>query len=311
MTLIQFPGRLGDVREKTALASICPCHWAAALTSLERLFPSASAVLERVGAGAVDSGRLFAAGNPTLRRIVGARWDAQGLDYLSVGTIFRMSELPETGLPSSRRRDDGIAHGGAGIVLHRRASRLWVLSVQVPLPLGDRYDAAIATLLRRLAPDLRRSFLISYGLGTTEQPDRATIESIWDELSVGVVLLSAGLRPLAVNTAAEEIVTTRRFFAPLGCRGSLRAAVNNDNDRLRLAASRIVYGESDVETVDLKGVRCTAPLPVTLRAVGRRAGSRRFNALAKGVEETLVAIIGDCEPSYDNTNALRASAANR
>lgn len=310
MALIQFPGQLGDVREKTALASICPSHWAAVLTSLERLFPGASAVLERVGSGAADSGQFTAAGNPTLRRIVGARWDAQGLDYLSVGTIFRMSELPETGLPTSRRQDDGIAHGGAGIVLHRRASRLWVLSVQVPLPLGDRYDAAIATLLRRLAPDLRRSFLISYGIGTTEQPDRATIESSWDELSVGVVLLSAGLRPLAVNTAAEELVTTRRFFAPLGCRGSLRAAVNNDNDRLRLAASRIVYGESDVETVALKGVRCLAPLPVTLRAVGRGAGRRRSSALAKSDEETLVAIIGACEP-YGGTNAPRAAAANR
>lgn len=310
MALIQFPGRLGDVREKTALASICPSHWAAVLTSLERLFPGASAVLERVGAGPADSGTFSSAGAPALRRIVGARWDAQGLDYLSVGTIFRMSELPETGLPSSRQRDDGIAHGGAGIVLHRRDSRLWVLSVQVPLSLGDRYDAAIATLLRRLAPDLRRSFLISYGLGTSEQPDRATIESSWDELSVGVVLLSAGLRPLVVNTAAEEIVTTRRFFAPLGCRGSLRAAVNNDNERLRLAASRIVYGESEVETVDLKGVRCADPLPVTLRAVGRRTASRRFNALARTDEETLVAIIGACE-AYGGLRAPRASAANR
>ncbi|WP_206453668.1 hypothetical protein [Aurantimonas marina] len=310
MALIQFPGRLGDVREKTALASICPSHWAAVLTSLERLFPGASAVLECVGLGAAESGIFSSAGNRSLRRIIGARWDAQGLDYLSVGTTFRMSELPETSLPSSRQRDDGIAHGGAGIVLHRRDSRLWVLSVQVPLSLGDRYDAAIATLLRRLAPDLRRSFLISYGLGTTEQPDRATIESSWDELSVGVVWLSAGLRPLAANIAAEEIVTTRRFFAPLGCRGSLRAAVNNDNERLRLAAGRIVYGESDVETIDLKGVRCTAPLPVTLRTVGRRNGSGRFNALAKTDEETLVAIIGACDP-YGGTDARRTSAANR
>ncbi len=304
MALIQFPGRLGDVREKTALASICPSHWAAVLTSLERLFPGASAVLERVGAAAAESGHLSAAGNPTSRRVVGARWDAQGLDFLSVGTIFRMSELPETGLPSSTRRDDGCAHGGAGIVLDRRASRLWVLSVHVPLPLGDRYDAAIATLLRRLAPDLRRSFLISYGLGTTAQPDRATIESSWDELSVGVVLLSAGLRPLAANTVAEEIVTTRRFFAPLGCRGSLRAAVNNDNDRLRLAASRIVYGESDMETVALQGVRCTTALPITLRAVGRGTGSRQLSALAKSAEETLVAIIEDCQ-SCGGTNAHR------
>ncbi|HEY9058416.1 MAG TPA: hypothetical protein VIN77_14795 [Aurantimonas sp.] len=314
MALIQFPGQLGDVREKTALASVCPSHWAAVLTSLERLFPGASAVLERVGTGAADSGQLTAAGNSGLRRIIGARWDAQGLDFLSVGTIFRMRELPEAGLPSSRRReaesaDDG-AGGGAGIVLDRRDSRLWVLSVQVPLPLGERYDAAIATLLRRLAPDLRRSFLVSHRLGTTEQPDRATIESSWDELSVGVVLLSAGLRPLAVNMAAEEIVTTRRFFAPLGCRGSLRAAVNNDNERLRLAAGRIVYGESDVETVALKGVRCSAPLPVTLRAVGCGTGRRRFSALAGTAEGTLVAIIGACEANGD-ANAPRATAANR
>lgn len=306
MALIQFPGRLGNIQEQTALASVCPAHWTAVLSSLERLFPGASAVLERIGTGSAYSGQFSSTGDLTLRRIVGARWDAQGLDYLSIGTVFRMSELPESSLPSSRRRDGSAAHGGAGVVLHRRDSSLWALSVQVPLPLGDRYDPAIATLLRRLAPDLRRSFLISHGLGTCEQPDRATIESTWDQLSVGVALLSADLRPLVVNMAAEEIVTTRRFFAPLGDHGALRAAAKNDNDRLRLAASRIVHGESDVESIDLKGVRCTASLPVTLRSVGRGIVSGSFGALAGTAGETLVAIIGTCAP-YDGTNTPAAT----
>ena len=208
------------------------------------------------------------------------------------GQVVDLATLPACICGESCGSLVGARGNGLALVLERRDAWLWALAIAVPARLRPRYERAIAALLRRVSPDLRGAFRIAHGIGTSEQPDRATIEAQWDAIDTGVALLASDLKPLACNQAAEEEFSVRRYFAPPGKGGRLRAAKRSDHAALAAAAARIGYGESQEEIVTIDGLGRARPLSITLRAVRRGDGLGPYHAEPDS-PAVLVALVGE------------------
>ena len=215
-----------------------------------------------------------------------------GLPLAMPGQVVDLATLPACICGESCGSLVGGRGNGLALVLERRDAWLWALAIAFPAGLRPRYERGIAALLRRIAPDLGCAFRIAHGIGTREQPDRATIEEQWDAIDTGVALLSSDLKPLACNQAAEEEFSVRRYFAPPGKGGRLRAAKRSDHAALAASAARVGYGESHEEMVTIAGLGRARPLSITLRAVRRWDGLGPYHARSDG-PGVLVALVGD------------------
>ncbi|MCB8837391.1 hypothetical protein [Aurantimonas sp. VKM B-3413] len=203
---------------------------------------------------------------------------------LAAGSTFSITDgaLAEAGEPRCPLSHDG--RDGVGFVLQTFDTCSWVLSIMAPPGEGRSYIPTINAFLRRLGRQMQEAFLVSHGVGTRHQPDREVIEGTWDRLDMPVMLLGSELQPQAMNVAAEELATTRRFFAPRAANGSLRAASNRDNERLLEAAFQVRCGERKEARLTLNGVRGSAGLRVSIFATGSRS--------AETAERDLVAVFG-------------------
>ena len=204
------------------------------------------------------------------------------------GTAFAIIDGAPTNVGEPEREAIAGGREGVGFVLQTFDTCSWVLSILAPPGEGQSYIPTINAFLRRLGRQLQEAFLISHGVGTPHQPGREVIESIWDRLDMPVMLLGSDLQPQAMNVAAEELTSTRRFFAPRAANGSLRAASNRDNDRLLDAAFSVRCGERKEAKLVLNGVRGAASLRVSIFATGSRSGDTAED------ERDLVAVFGSC-----------------
>ncbi|MEF2553271.1 hypothetical protein VQ042_18220 [Aurantimonas sp. A2-1-M11] len=184
------------------------------------------------------------------------------------------------------------------LVLHRRAPWTWVLTAEGPDQLKERHAAAAHSLLRRHGDALRRAFLVSHCLGTPDQPGRSVIEASWDPLPFGIALVARNRTILAANTAADDLLSTQRFFVPPGETRILRAAGLKDRLRLARAIDRILGGESDREATLVEGLRQGEPLPVTLLPCDGKDGLASPPGATPSRRDSLLAIIGDSGESF-------------
>lgn len=130
---------------------------------------------------------------------------------------------------------EGCRHGhGAALVLHRCPSRDWL----VVLGAGQGAPGEWATeCLDWLAPTLIPAFRISLALAAGMVPSVQDCGVVWDRLDRGVVVLSRELKLLRANVAAEELLSIRGAFRPLGRGGGLRLHCREADERLERAVA--------------------------------------------------------------------------
>jgi hypothetical protein len=178
---------------------------------------------------------------------------------------------------------------GVGLVTQVDGDQAIVFSVRFPRPYRERYQAAVATLLRRLGDDIVLSLRATRSLQNGRHDDASAIEAGWDRLAAGVTLLSPRLRVLIANAAADDLLADRRFFLPPVV-GSLRPAVRADAEQLQEAATRLADGESESEHLALHALRGSQRLMIRLSRLDRPSPCHRHER-ADEAEDRLIAII--------------------
>ena len=290
MTLIRFPHGVDTLREHFPCAALRPDRWAGLMQAIDAMFPGARTMLVRIAAEHPD--RLDLVSPVTGERAVfrfGSAGPPAGMPDLVAGAVFdSRQELRDAASPPP-------GTWTTGLVLHQSPSWRWLLIVESPDTPTERHATAIHTLLRRHADDLQRTFLVSHCLGTADEPDRAMIEASWDPLPFGIALLSDRRTILAANTAAEDMISTRRFFVPPGDTDALRPATMRDRRQLYRAVERVVGGDSDSEALKLQGLRHGAPLPITLLSCDHVNGITPPQNRTIGRLDRLIAVIGKTE----------------
>ncbi|MEH6719396.1 MAG: hypothetical protein V7704_10985 [Aurantimonas endophytica] len=184
----------------------------------------------------------------------------------------------------------GSPPDGAGLVLEIERGEAVLLAVRFPTRLGPRYDAAVATLLKRLRDDLILSYRATRTLTQGGRLDRPTLEAGWDRLLAGVALLSSRLRIQAANVATDDMLADRRFFLP-PVAGVLRPAVKADAERMLDAAERILQGGSDGESLIFAALRGPQRLLMRLYRLDRSPAFGAVpDALPRGADRLLAVI---------------------
>ena len=297
MTLIRFPHGIDTLRKQFPCAAFSRDNWAGVTQAIDAMFAGARTTLLRVATQCTERLELALpfGGQQAVFRF--GETGPPGAPNLVAGAVFDSRQIEPFGMPPSHTT------WATGLILHRSAPWTWVLLVESPDTPTERNATAIHTLLRRNADDLRRTFLVSHCLGTPDEPDRETIEASWDPLPFGIALLSDRRTILAANTAAEDMISTRRFFVPPGDTDALRPATMRDRRQLYRAVERVVGGDSDSEALGLHGLRHGAPLPVTLLPCGP-GNEPPQTGTAKRLDR-LIAVIGK---SQQELQACRHSA---
>jgi hypothetical protein len=203
---------------------------------------------------------------------------------------------------------------GVGLVAELDCDQVIVFSVRFPRPYHERYDAAVATLLRRLGDDIVLSLRTTRSLQNRRHDGASAIEAGWDRLAAGVMLLCPRLRILIANAAADDLLADRRFFLP-PVAGSLRPAVQADAEQLQEAAARLADGENESEHLTIGALRGSQRLMIRLSRLDRPSIGHG-SGHARNVEDRLIAIIeqeaaGEAEtvrPSTSSIAALRSVA---
>ncbi|MCW7543100.1 hypothetical protein N7I30_04720 [Aurantimonas litoralis] len=298
MTLIRFPHGIDTLRKQLPCAAFSRENWAGVTQAIDAMFAGARTTLLRVATQCTERLELALpfGGQQAVFRF-GETGPPPGTPKLIAGAVFDSRQIEPFGMPRSQTA------WATGLVLHHGAPWTWLLLVESPDTPTERNATAIHTLLRRNADDLRRTFLVSHCLGTPDEPDRETIEASWDPLPFGIALLSDRRTILAANTAAEDMISTRRFFVPPGDTDALRPATMRDRRQLYRAVERVVGGDSDSEALGLHGLRHGAPLPVTLLPCGP-GNQPPQTGTAKRLDR-LIAVIGK---SQQELQACRHSA---
>ncbi|UIJ71555.1 hypothetical protein [Aurantimonas sp. HBX-1] len=290
MVLINFPGRLDYVRERVVLASILPSSWPLVLRCIEEFFPLASVGVERI---AVQPIPPVVSTPPRQRMAVGMSSPPEAAVFrvdsgmVAAGAIIR---LGPTGAPQP-----GSAQDGAGLVLEVERGEAVLLAVRFPTRLGPRYDAAIATLLKRLRDDLILSYRATRILTQGGRLDRPTLEAGWDRLLAGVALLSSRLRIQAANVATDDLLADRRFFLP-PVAGVVQPAVKADAERMLDAAGRILQGGSAGESLVFAALRGPQRLLMRLYRLDRSPPFGDAPDAAPRVAARLLAVIEAEQP---------------
>jgi len=279
MALIPFPGRADNLRQQIACASYSPQNWDRVAVAIDDLFPGVTTRIQRVSLLAAPD----AAALPSDRPDPDA-WLAQHVVGLPAGAVFDI-RAPAGGASSPETRITGL-------LLHRCDTSCWVLAVARQADADVPSRAPVSALIHRHAEALQRAFLISHCLGTECAPDRAAIEESWDSLPFGVALLSRRRTILAANSAAEDLLSTRRFFLPPRDHSTVRPATAKDRRRLFRAVDRIILGECDGDDLLIEGLRHGEPMPVSLLAVGGDTCASLPPAPASNRRDSLIAVIG-------------------
>lgn len=305
MALINFPGRLDNVRERVVLASICPSSWPLVLQGIEEFFPQASARVERmpmhhaISAAPMLHSDRPGAGSPSSPREAAVSLDDGGA--FVAGAVLRLGPTRD---PQSR-----AAVGGAGLVMEIAGSEAVLLTVRFPCQLGQQYHAPVATLLRRLCDDLTLSYRVSQTLTHGGRLNRSALEAGWDRLMAGVALLSSRLRIQVANVATDDLLADRRFFLP-PVSGVLRPAVKGDADRLFDAAARLLQGASDGESLAFAALRGPQRLLMRLYRLDRICPFGTVSEAVPRGEDQLIAVFEPEHPGgKEHANPLASTIA--
>ena len=258
MAVHRFPARANLLEASLVRASVWPSEWRSVLKRLDEMFPGGAAALR-----AVDLDRTAM---DTPAWALGRR----SLDDVASGTIFRLREIAEAQALAWGEMPDGRC-GGAGLVIHREANRLWTIAVHLPEAEAPGLEAPLAALLARFAPIIRDSFaacrnVVGAGLG-----DMGAIRRCWDKAPFGVALITTCLRPVVANIIADDLFAVRGLFGPMGRSGRLRPATKAGDERLQRAVERILENPGARTSLDIGQPWSSERLTIRLEALSRDA----------------------------------------
>lgn len=308
MQLIAFPAYLDSIQQKIALASISPSRWSSVLSTLEDIFENSIASIDKICMSHGDCVYF-----PQLGPGPGEESEQTSPPLLISssahprGSTFHLDEWPlalDAAAKLRCRQSEGASElQGVGVVLDWCGPWAWVLSIRAAAASKSIPVQAIAAQMRRIAGEMCQAFAVSHGF-LKEPYDSAALETIWDRLQTGVAMFGGGLRIIAANMAAEDALTSRRYFAPDVRGARLRAISSVDNDRLWSAAERVLSGESNHEFLSLDGLRERQPLPIALRSIPDRWPAERERGRSDQRSERLLALIG----SWNVEDAVKSQA---
>lgn len=307
MQLITFPSRLDSIRERIAVASIYRSHWSLVLSTIESMFDGTVASIESRFLGKTDIVYLTS----SRRAADAAAYQASSRHELSIdpgcyprGSVFPLSDWPLAVAPSSDLPGTDEPHGasenGVGLVLDWSGPHARILTVRVTGPLGASCDPAVAAHIRKISVDLCQAFAISHGLALPARYDREVLETMWDHLSIGVALFNSRLQSVAANLAAQDALTSRRYFTPSVEGSRLKATCGLDNERLWTAAEHVLSGKSDRESFSIGGFNQKQPLPIVFHAITQpEPAGPSSRTGGKHAPECFVALIGSWRAEED------------
>ncbi|MFD2238721.1 hypothetical protein [Aureimonas populi] len=241
MDVRPYPDNLQDIEDLARRASLAPALWSGVIEAIARHFPGSrceltsepSEMTERNGFGRLHLTRRGM--RPFgLREGLSADGSMAGMEPGKVVLAHR---------PGAQAMPTGVR-----LVLHRGAGRLW--SIVVRPPAGARGSLpSIAGMLTRLGPVLAGAFRTRHHIGTGAVPAREDIDIAWDALRHGTALLSRERRILAANVAAEDVLSSRAVFMPVGHHGRFRLRSASADDAFEKAMGRLLFGRGCRATV--------------------------------------------------------------
>lgn len=296
--MLHFPSDISTLRKSIRLASVGSSYWHDVSSALENAFPETYVSFLTVDMRAAE-GTAF---ESYFREANGSMtWCSSGAAsppqaFIDLGTLTPSAPpLRELGSDGTDEAEDRCRQGRQVLTfsLCRYGTTCLLLTVCLPNRDAD-YLSAISPLLQRLKGDIETSFHIARMLTSSTPLPIDSIRNCWDEIEEGVILLNQDLVPLVMNTAAEDGLTSRRFFAPLVRGGALRASTRADQNRLETARRRLIFCRSTAERVVLHGTRISEmtpypPSPVLMDL--RRIHSGSKEDAAASTDDRLTAIL--------------------